>query len=214
MNVKIDMDFIKKEIKNQVADKLDNMCCSEISEELYEFLQDKTDIICESVYEVLSNNELVINNGEIHLKAQDGFDDRLVLDWDLIEECEGDKRKEVQSTILYNYDALWMTAIHKAFPEITTDTRCGCGEMKLVKKATLNNDLGVNSLILQFAILWGEKIASPLSSKEREIAEEMKQYETDELLSIFSAWAEKYDTSAESDTVDFFEEQLTDLMHE
>ena len=210
MNVKIDMDFIKKEIKNQVGDKLDNMCCSEISERLYEFLQNKTDAICKSVYEVLSNNELVIDNGGIRLKAQDGFDDKLVLDWDIIEECEGDKKQEVQSTILYNYDALWMTAIHKAFPNITTNTCCGCGEMDLIP----SNELNVNSLILQFAILWGEKIASPLSRKEKEITEEMKQYDTDELLSIFSAWAEKYDANAESDTVDFFEKQLTDLMHE
>lgn len=72
----------------------------------------------------------------------------------------------------------------------------------------------MNDLIVQFAILWGEKIASPWGSKEREIAEEMKQYDTEELLDIFSAWADEYNTSTESDTVDFFEEKLTDLMHE
>lgn len=131
--MKINMDFIKQEIRNQVEDKLDNMCCSEISEELYDFLQDKTEIICKSVYEVLSNNECVQNTALFHYNAQEGFTDDLVLDWDLIEGLEGEEReKEIQSTILYNYDALWMTAIHKAFPNNTTNTQCGWGEMKLI----------------------------------------------------------------------------------
>jgi hypothetical protein len=72
----------------------------------------------------------------------------------------------------------------------------------------------MNDLIVQFAILWGEKIASPWSNKETEVAEEMKQYSSEELLPIFSGWAEDYNMSDESDTVIFFEEKLTDLMHE
>ena len=131
--MKIDMKFIKEEIKNQVVDKLDNMCYSEISEELYEFLEDKTDAVCESVYEILSNNECVLDDTFMHLNAQEGFTDDLVMDWDDIEELEGEEReREIQSTILYNYDALWMTAIHKAFPTQTTNTQCGRGEMDLI----------------------------------------------------------------------------------
>lgn len=130
----IDMEFIKKEIKNQVTDKLDNMLYSEISEELYRFLKNKKRIICKSVYEVLSNNERVIEDEYFCLNAQDGFTDDLILNWDYIEELEGEERlKEIQSTILYNYDALWMTAIHKAFPNNTTNTQCGYGEMDLIR---------------------------------------------------------------------------------
>lgn len=43
-----------------------------------------------------------------------------------------EQEKEIQSTILYNYDALWMSAIHKAFPEQTTNTQCGYGKMELL----------------------------------------------------------------------------------
>jgi 6-pyruvoyl-tetrahydropterin synthase len=133
-NMTIDMEFIKKEIKNQVTDKLDNMLYSEISEELYRFLKNKKRIICKFVYEVLSNNECVIEGEYFCLNAQDGFTDDLILNWDYIEELEGEEReKEIQSTILYNYDALWMTAIHKALPDNTTNTQCGYGEMDLIK---------------------------------------------------------------------------------
>lgn len=131
--MKIDMDFIKEEIKNQVVDKLGNMSYSEISEDLYDFLKDKTEIICKSVYEVLNNNECVADNELWKYNAKDGFDEDLILDWDYIDELEGEEReREIQSTILYNYDALWMTAIHKAFPNNTTNTQCGYGEMELI----------------------------------------------------------------------------------
>lgn len=127
------MEFIKKEIKNQVVDKLDNMCGGEISDELYDFLEDKTDIVCNSVYEVLSNNECVLDDGIICMTAQEGFSVDLIANWDHLETLEGEKKElEIQSTILYNYDALWMAAIHKAFPNNTTNIQCGWGMMDLV----------------------------------------------------------------------------------
>ena len=129
--MKIDMEFIKKEIHDQIKDKLDNMCFAEISEELYEFLKDKTKNICDSVYEILNNNEYVLGDC---CKAKDGFSEELILDWSYIALQKGKEReKEIQSTILYNYDALWMTAIHKAFPNNTTNVRCGYGTMELIK---------------------------------------------------------------------------------
>lgn len=131
--MKIDMDFIKEEIKNQFVDKMDNMCYGEISEELYEFLENKEDLVCKSVYETLNNNECVLDDGYVYCKAKDGFVEDLILNWDYIEPLTGEEReKEIQSTILYNYDALWMTAIHKAFPNNTTNTQCGWGTMELV----------------------------------------------------------------------------------
>lgn len=133
--MKINMPFIKQEISNLVSDKLDNMCNSEISKELYEFLQDeeRKEILCYSVYSILYNNECVIDDGYINFTAKEGFKEDLILNWDHIEELsEEEQEKEIQSTILYNYDSLWMSAIHKAFPELTTDIQCGYGEMDLL----------------------------------------------------------------------------------
>jgi len=73
----------------------------------------------------------------------------------------------------------------------------------------------MNDIIVQFAVLWGQVIGSSIiSSKEMEIAEEMKQYDSEELLKIFSGWADEYKALGKEDTVEFFESKLTDLMHE
>ena len=129
----INMYFIKSEIEDQFIDKMENMEWCEISEELHDFLRDKKEAVCKSVYEILSNNEYVIDDEFYKCKAQDGFQDDLILEWDYIKELEGEEReKAIISTILYNYDALWMTAIHKAFPDKTTNTQCGWGEMQLI----------------------------------------------------------------------------------
>ena len=131
--IEMDMDFIKEEIKSQVFDKLDNICDCGISEKLYDFLQDKTEIVCKSVYSILSNNEYIFHDEFFSTRALDGFAEDLILDWEYIDGLKGiEREKEIQSTILYNYDALWMTAIHKAFPNNTTNTQCGYGEMELI----------------------------------------------------------------------------------
>lgn len=133
--MEINMSFIKQEIKNLISDKLDNMCNSEISEELYEFLQneERKEILCYSVYSILYNNESIINDGYVDFTAKEGFKEDLILNWDHIEELNKEEQeKEIQSTILYNYDALWMSAIHKAFPEQTTNTQCGYEKMELL----------------------------------------------------------------------------------
>ena len=76
----------------------------------------------------------------------------------------------------------------------------------------------MNNLIIQFAILWGEFIGGTvLSSKEMQLAEEMKQYDTEELADIFSDWAKEFlenDYITDSDSVEFFGEKLCELMHE
>ena len=72
----------------------------------------------------------------------------------------------------------------------------------------------MNDIIVQYAVLWGMKIGSAIGSKEREIAEEMKAYDSVELLEIFTGWAEEYFNSEIEDSVDFFEMKLTNLMHE
>ena len=73
----------------------------------------------------------------------------------------------------------------------------------------------MNDVIVQFAVLWGQFIGSAvLSSTEMRLAEEMKQYDSEELLEIFTAWADEFHTSSEEDTVEFFNEMLADLLHE
>jgi len=75
----------------------------------------------------------------------------------------------------------------------------------------------MNELIIQFAVLWGLYIGSAMGRKEIELAEEMKEYESDELLDIFSAWAKEFlekDYVADTDLNEFFEEKLCELMHE
>lgn len=72
----------------------------------------------------------------------------------------------------------------------------------------------MNDIIVQFAVLWGINIGSPISFKEQEIASEMKTYDSEELLNILSEWAEEYLASNIEDTVEFFEKKLADLMHE
>lgn len=72
----------------------------------------------------------------------------------------------------------------------------------------------MNDIIVQFAILWGIEIGSALSSKEQEVATEMKQYDSHEVLTILTGWAEEYVELNAEDTVEFFNTKLTDLMHE
>ncbi len=63
----------------------------------------------------------------------------------------------------------------------------------------------INDLIVQFAVLWGQTIGSATTPEEIERAEKMKQYDSEELLNIFSSWAEKYSDSNIEDSVEFFE---------
>ena len=79
----------------------------------------------------------------------------------------------------------------------------------------------IYELVVQFARLWGQKEVLTLcyTKQEEEIAEELKAYDSEELLKILSGWAEDYlDESSfliegESlDTVDFFEEKIENLM--
>lgn len=62
----------------------------------------------------------------------------------------------------------------------------------------------------QFAILWGMEIGSALSSKELEIANEMKQWDSTELQRLFHAWAYEYTKQNENtDIIEFFQKQLS-----
>ena len=72
-----------------------------------------------------------------------------------------------------------------------------------------------NDLVVQFAILWGMQIGSAFSSKEIEIAEEMKQWDSDELFKLFSAWKTEYfGQDIIEDSAEFFQKKLVELLYE
>lgn len=81
----------------------------------------------------------------------------------------------------------------------------------------------MNDVIIQFARLWGQKEVLTLcyTKQEEEIAEELKTYDSEEMLKILTSWAEEYLNESKFlledeylDTVEFFEKKLTDLLHE
>lgn len=67
-----------------------------------------------------------------------------------------------------------------------------------------------NDLLVQFAVLWGNHIGSVHSSTD---ANKMKQWDSEELLNLFSAWKNEYlSQDAIEDSVDFFNKKLSDLL--
>ena len=69
----------------------------------------------------------------------------------------------------------------------------------------------MNDVIVQFAVLWGQTIGSALSVKEIMLANEMKEYDSEELTQLLSVWATEYRNSDEEDTVEFFQQKLDSL---
>lgn len=74
----------------------------------------------------------------------------------------------------------------------------------------------MNDVIVQFAVLWGQFIGSAMNEVEAKIADEMKQYDSEELLPILSEWAREYfeNEYGIEDTVEFFHEKLCELIPE
>ena len=67
-----------------------------------------------------------------------------------------------------------------------------------------------NDLLVQFAVLWGNYIGSAHSSTD---ANKMKQWDSEELLNLFSTWKNEYlSQDAIEDSVDFFNKKLSDLL--
>ena len=78
-----------------------------------------------------------------------------------------------------------------------------------LKKKMSNSSL--NDVVVQFAMLWGQTIGSAVFGAEVEVAEDMKQYDSEELLKLLSLWAEEYFAGDNEDTVEFFETKLDEL---
>lgn len=137
------LEFIRKAVNDMYIDKMDNMYESEISEEVYDFLVDKKEQIINEICEIFKENAIV--NKEYCLRVLDGFTYDLIGNWDsydefeelddldddIIDNCSTETMDEISYDALYNYDALWMTAVQRAFPEKVTDTQCGWGMIEI-----------------------------------------------------------------------------------
>ena len=70
-------------------------------------------------------------------------------------------------------------------------------------------------IIIQFAILWGETIGSATTTAEWEEAKLMKEYDSEDLLQLFSAWKDSYiNQNITDDTCEFFEMKRKELLDE
>ena len=70
-------------------------------------------------------------------------------------------------------------------------------------------------LVFQFAVLWGMYIGSAMTVTEEKNAKEMKEYDSEELLTLLTGWQDEYlKQDKVEDTCEFFNMKLENLMHE
>lgn len=68
-------------------------------------------------------------------------------------------------------------------------------------------------IIIQFAMLWGETIGSATTAAEWEEAKVMKEYDSEELLKLFTEWKDLYlNQNITDDTCEFFERKRKELL--
>lgn len=68
-------------------------------------------------------------------------------------------------------------------------------------------------IIIQFAVLWGENIGSASTVEEWKEAQIMKEYDSEELLALFSEWKDAYmKQNIIEDTCEFFEMKRKELI--
>lgn len=68
-------------------------------------------------------------------------------------------------------------------------------------------------IIIQFAVLWGEAIGYALTTEELEEAKIMKEYDSEELLTLFIKWKDSYQNyQLEQDAYEFFEMKRKELI--
>ena len=101
-----------------LVNKLDNMCCSEISEDIFEKCMKKEafEKIQEKIWELMNNEEFEFSKAEFYE--------------DLFDEDETEDEHYIWSSRLYNCDLLYMTAIAYVLgleiPEFSWDVEtCG-----------------------------------------------------------------------------------------
>ena len=69
----------------------------------------------------------------------------------------------------------------------------------------------MNDLIIQFARLWGQLEAAPITGNDEEIRRILTEYDSEDMLSMISRWADEFMKSDEDDTCDFFYSKVEEL---
>lgn len=68
-------------------------------------------------------------------------------------------------------------------------------------------------LVVQFAVLWGMYIGSAMTATEEKNSKKMKEYDSEELLTLLTGWKDEYLKQNEiEDSCDFFNLKLENLM--
>lgn len=68
-------------------------------------------------------------------------------------------------------------------------------------------------IMIQFARLWGQLEASVSTDESRQIAEKLKGFNSEEMMSVLSAWKTDYLCGETQDTAAFFYEELRKCIH-
>ena len=72
----------------------------------------------------------------------------------------------------------------------------------------------MNDVIVQFARLWGQTEMWRVSAMDEDISDELKGYDSEELLNLLTDWAEEFMAGDYDDTVGFFESKVEKLMEQ
>ena len=72
----------------------------------------------------------------------------------------------------------------------------------------------MNDVIIQFARLWGQTEVWRVSVKDEDISDELKGYDSEEMLALLTKWAEEFMAGDEEDTVVFFERKVAELIEQ
>lgn len=68
-------------------------------------------------------------------------------------------------------------------------------------------------IIVQFAMLWGETIGYATTATEYEEVKVMKEYDSEDLLKLFTEWKDLYlNQNITDDTCEFFESKRKELL--
>lgn len=82
--------------------------------------------------------------------------------------------------------------------------------MDKIKRRTY---MSQTEIMIQFARLWGQLEASVATNESRQIAEKLKEFNSEEMMEVLSEWTTDYLWGGTEDTVAFFYEELRKYLH-
>lgn len=85
-------------------------------------------------------------------------------------------------------------------------------ETSSVFKAQINvPKYTITDVVVQFARLWGQKEALVVNAKDKEIADMLKGYDSEEMVKLLIFWDEEYSGNLVEDTCEFFERKIEEM---